>query len=81
MTSYNTVMIESKPNGLVAANRLVDTKWSMLVLKKQRDLGGAVRSARDVHPDFMHDTFSAFYPLAAASRTIEDLHLENHGLV
>ena len=46
----------------------------------QPDLGGAVRSANDVHPDFVHDTFSAFYPLAAASPTIKSFHLEDHGL-
>jgi phytoene dehydrogenase-like protein len=28
----------------------------------------------------VHDTFSAFYPLAAASRTIQSLRLEEHGL-
>ena len=40
-----------------------------------------MRSARDVHPDFVHDTFSAFYPLSAASPFIRDFHLEEHGLV
>ena len=34
-----------------------------------------------MHPDFVHDTFSAFYPLAAASPTIRSFHLEDHGLV
>ena len=33
-----------------------------------------------VHPDFVHDTFSAFYPLAAASRTLASFALEDHGL-
>lgn len=81
MTAYDAVVIGSGPNGLVAANRLVDAGWSVLVLEQQPDLGGAVRSRRDVHPDFVHDTFSAFYPLAGASSTIRDLHLEDHGLV
>ena len=81
MTSYDAVVIGSGPNGLVAANRLVDAGWSVLVLEQQPALGGAVRSARDVHPDFVHDTFSAFDPLAGASPTIRDLHLEEHALV
>lgn len=80
MSTYDAVVIGSGPNGLVAANRLVDAGWSVLVLEQQPDLGGAVRSARDVHPDFVHDTFSAFYPLAAASPTIRDFGLEEHGL-
>ncbi|MGI8523004.1 MAG: phytoene desaturase family protein [Nocardioides sp.] len=81
MTTYDAVVIGSGPNGLVAANRLVDAGWSVLVLEQQADVGGAVRSDREVHPDFVHDTFSAFYPLGAASPAIGDLGLEDHGLV
>ncbi|MBV9831293.1 MAG: NAD(P)/FAD-dependent oxidoreductase [Marmoricola sp.] len=81
MMTYDAVVIGAGPNGLVAANRLVDAGWSVLVLEQQETVGGAVRSDREVHPDFVHDTFSAFYPLSGASRTIADLHLEDHGLV
>jgi phytoene dehydrogenase-like protein len=81
VTSYDAVVIGSGPNGLVAANRLVDAGWSVLVLEEQPTFGGAVRSDRDVHPDFVHDTFSAFYPLGAASPVIGSLGLEMHGLV
>jgi phytoene dehydrogenase-like protein len=81
MSSYDAIVVGSGPNGLVAANHLVDAGWSVLVLEGQPDLGGAVRSDSDVHPDFVHDTFSAFYPLAAASPTIRSFHLEDHGLV
>ena len=81
MNQYDAIVIGAGPNGLVAANHLVDAGWSVLVLEGQPDLGGAVRSANDVHPDFVHDTFSAFYPLAAASPTIRSFHLEEHGLV
>ncbi len=81
MTSYDAIVIGSGPNGLVAANHLADAGWAVLVLEGQPDLGGAVRSANDVHPDFVHDTFSAFYPLAAASPTLKSFHLEDHGLV
>jgi phytoene dehydrogenase-like protein len=80
VTTYDAVVIGSGPNGLVAANHLADAGWSVLVLEGQPDVGGAVRNANDVHPDFVHDTFSAFYPLAAASPTIRSFHLEDHGL-
>ena len=43
-------------------------------------MGGAVHSAEDVHPGFVHDTFSSFYPLGAASPAIQQLDLERHGL-
>jgi phytoene dehydrogenase-like protein len=78
---HDAVVIGSGPNGLVAANRLADAGWSVLVLEAQHDVGGAVHSAGDVHPGFVHDTFSAFYPLAAASEGIASFHLEDHGLV
>ncbi len=78
--TWDAVVVGAGPNGLVAANRLLDAGWSVLVLEAQPEVGGAVRSARDVHPDFVHDTFSAFYPLAAASSTIASFDLADHGL-
>ena len=79
-TVHDAVVIGAGPNGLVAANRLADAGWSVVVLEAQPEVGGAVRSARDVHPDFEHDTFSSFYPLAAASPTLRSFGLERHGL-
>lgn len=78
--TFDAVVIGAGPNGLVAANHLIDAGWSVLVLEAQPEVGGAVRSAADVHPDYVHDTFSAFYPLTAASDTISSFHLEDHGL-
>ncbi len=77
---WDAVVIGAGPNGLVAANRLLDAGWSVLVLEAQPDVGGSVRSDREVHPGFVHDTFSAFYPLAASSPTIRSFDLESHGL-
>lgn len=78
--TFDAVVIGAGPNGLVAANRLADAGWSVLVCEGQEEPGGAVRSARDVHPDFVHDTFSAYYPLAVASPAIRGLRLEEFGL-
>jgi phytoene dehydrogenase-like protein len=80
VTTYDAVVVGAGPNGLVAANRLADAGWSVLVLEAQPEVGGAVRSAEDVHPGFVHDTFSAFYPLAAASPALGSLGLERFGL-
>ena len=80
MSRYDAVVVGAGPNGLVAANRLADRGWSVVVLEAQPEVGGAVRSARDVHPDFVHDTFSAFYPLTLASPFMGDFKLEEHGL-
>lgn len=80
MTSFDAVVIGSGPNGLVAANLLADAGWDVLVLESQAAPGGAVRSDDAVHPGFVHDTFSSFYPLAAVSPTILALGLERFGL-
>ena len=56
----DAVVIGSGPNGLVAANLLVDAGWSVTVLEAQETIGGAVRSDSEVAPGFTHDTFSAF---------------------
>ncbi len=78
--TYDAVVVGAGPNGLVAANHLVDAGWSVLLLEAQPTVGGAVRSDSGVHPEFVHDTFSAFYPLAAASATIRSFELEEFGL-
>ena len=79
--TVDAVVIGAGPNGLVAANALADAGWDVLLLEAQPDVGGAVRSSAEVTaPGFTTDLFSAFYPLAAASPIIRDLHLEQHGL-
>ena len=76
----DAVVIGAGPNGLVAANVLADAGWDVLVLEQQPKPGGAVASDSDVADGFVHDTFSSFYPLAAASPAITSLGLENFGL-
>jgi phytoene dehydrogenase-like protein len=44
------------------------------------EIGGAVRSSTDVDASFVHDTFSSFYPLAAVSPRLKNLHLGDYGL-
>ncbi|MFE5534780.1 phytoene desaturase family protein [Streptomyces sp. NPDC056492] len=76
----DAVVIGAGPNGLVAANLLLDAGWSVEVLEAQEEPGGAVRSDRGVHPDYVSDVFSAFYPLAAASPVLAALDLAAEGL-
>ena len=79
-TDPDAIVIGSGPNGLVAANLLADAGWGVLVLEAQPRVGGAVASDSAVREGWIHDTFSSFYPLAAASPTIAALGLERHGL-
>jgi phytoene dehydrogenase-like protein len=76
----DAVVVGAGPNGLVAANLLVDAGWSVAVLEEQPGPGGAVRHDREVDPGFVNDLFSSFYPLAAASPVVASLRLEDHGL-
>jgi phytoene dehydrogenase-like protein len=76
----DAVVIGSGPNGLVAANLLADAGWSVVVLEAEPEPGGAVRSGELTEPGFVHDRFSAFYPLGAASPVINGLDLERYGL-
>jgi len=80
VNDVDAVVIGAGPNGLVAANLLADAGWRVLVLEAQPEPGGAVRSAELTHPGFVHDVFSAFYPLGVASPVMRALDLESHGL-
>ena len=76
----DAVVIGAGPNGLVAANALVDAGWDVVLVESNDNVGGAVRSAEVTAPGFCNDLFSAFYPLAAASPVIQGLDLQAHGL-
>jgi phytoene dehydrogenase-like protein len=68
------------PNGLAAAIRLAEAGREVVVLETQDHPGGAVRSEELTLPGFVHDTFSAVYPAAAASPVFARMPLERHGL-
>ena len=76
----DAVVIGAGHNGLVAAAMLADAGWSVAVLEAQDAPGGAVRTEGLTSPGFHHDTFSAFYPFAAASPALAGLDLGAHGL-
>jgi phytoene dehydrogenase-like protein len=80
VSHVDAVVIGSGPNGLMAANLLAEAGWEVVVLEAQREVGGAVHSDSSVLDGYVHDTFSSFYPLAAASPTIQALQLHRHGL-
>ncbi len=76
----DAVVVGAGPNGLVAANLLADAGWDVEVLEAQDEPGGAVRSDRGAHPDYVSDLCSAFYPLGAGSPVMRGLDLDRHGL-
>ena len=80
MRTGAAAVIGAGHNGLVAANLLADAGWDVVVLEEQDHAGGAVHSDRTLHPDFVTDWFSAFYPFGAASPVLRALELQRHGL-
>ena len=80
MPDVDALVIGAGHNGLVAANRLAERGWHVLVLEAADVPGGAVRSGEITEPGFTSDLFSSFYPLAAASPAIRSLGLERFGL-
>jgi phytoene dehydrogenase-like protein len=76
----DAVVVGSGPNGLVAANMLADRGWDVIVCEEQPSPGGAVRSGEVTAPGFVHDLYSAFYPLTRASGYIASLELESYGV-
>lgn len=77
---HDAVVVGAGPNGLVAANLLADAGWDVVVLEAAPVPGGAVRSAELTEPGFVHDVFSAFYPLGYASPVLRSFALERYGL-
>jgi phytoene dehydrogenase-like protein len=76
----DAVVVGAGPNGLAAAIRLAEAGRSVCVLEAADVPGGAVRTEELTLPGFLHDTFSAVYPAAAASPVFAHMPLERHGL-
>jgi phytoene dehydrogenase-like protein len=73
---HDAVVIGAGHNGLVAANVLADAGWSVRIVEAEEEPGGAVRSGELIEPGFVHDRYSAFYPLGAASPVFRRLGLD-----
>jgi phytoene dehydrogenase-like protein len=78
--TVDAVVVGAGHNGLVAANRLADAGWDVLVLEAADEPGGATRDAEVTAPGFKTDLFSAFYPMTAASPVMARLRLDESGL-
>lgn len=80
MPAYDSIVVGSGPNGLAAGIALAQAGRSVLIREATGRIGGAAKSEELTLPGFVHDTFSAVYPLGAGSPFLRSLPLEEHGL-
>jgi phytoene dehydrogenase-like protein len=76
----DALIVGSGPNGLAAAITLALAGRRVLVLEAAPRAGGALATEELTLPGFLHDTFSAVHPAAAASPAFAEMSLESHGL-
>jgi len=65
---------------LAAAITIARKGFSVLVIEARGTIGGGARSEELTLPGFIHDTFSAVHPMAAASPFFRGTPLEKYGL-
>ncbi|TMM21512.1 MAG: NAD(P)/FAD-dependent oxidoreductase [Actinobacteria bacterium] len=61
--NHDAVVVGSGINSLACAALLARRGWSVLVLEREDELGGAIRTAELTEPGYLHDVFSAWHPL------------------
>jgi len=63
VADYDAVFVGSGINSLAGAALLARAGWRVCVLERERELGGAIKTAELTEPGFLHDVFSAWHPL------------------
>jgi phytoene dehydrogenase-like protein len=63
VADHDAVVVGSGINSLACAALLARAGWSVAVLEREAELGGAIRTAELTEPGFLHDVFSAWHPL------------------
>jgi len=79
-TDFDAIVVGSGPNGLAAAITLQQQGLAVLLIEKEKTIGGGMRTAELTLPGFKHDVCSAIHPLAAASPFFSTLPLQEFGL-
>lgn len=78
--TYDCIVVGSGPNGLAAAITLQAHGLQTLVMEKNAQIGGGVRSDSPLREGFIHDVCSAVHPMGIASPFFRELQLERFGL-
>lgn len=73
------IIVGSGINSLVCAAMLAKKGHSVIVLERNTQLGGCIRSEEITVPGFMHDVLSGFHPLFVTSPAYAALKDDLHG--
>ena len=65
--SYDCIIVGSGINGLVCAAMLGKKGYSVLVLERESEFGGCIRTGEVTLPGYIHDLLSGFHPLFVTS--------------
>lgn len=79
-STYDAVVIGSGPNGLAAAIRLAQEGLRVKLFEASETVGGGMRTAELLEPEYRHDICSAIHPMAVSSPFLKKLPLEKYGL-
>ncbi|MFI4992332.1 MAG: phytoene desaturase family protein [Solirubrobacterales bacterium] len=74
------IIVGSGPNGLVCAAWLARAGVKVTVLEAQARIGGGARTSELTLPGLLHDDCSAVHAMAVGAPSLNELHLERHGL-
>lgn len=80
MSKFDTVVIGSGPNGLIASIILQNHGLKVLLLEASDTVGGGMRTKCITEDGFYHDICSAVHALGSSSPIFSKLPLENRGL-
>jgi phytoene dehydrogenase-like protein len=63
VSEHDAVVVGSGINSLACAALLARAGWSVRVLEREDELGGAIRTSELTETGYLHDVFSAWHPL------------------
>jgi phytoene dehydrogenase-like protein len=72
----DALIVGSGINSLACAALLVRGGWSVHMLEREDELGGAIRTAELTEPGYLHDVFSAWHPLWVGGAAHAELGVE-----
>ena len=80
--TFDAVVVGSGINSLACAALLARGGWSVCILEREDELGGAIRTAEITASGYVHDVFSAWHPLWVGGAAHAELgeELAAHGL-